>query len=185
MLVPQEYPWTYSFKRKTVLQNSITRQKGYCFVSPKITHIGLNIKRSIVRANKTRYPCITDEVPCGRTVLFLARISLYLDLRDTIFSHSWSRIDNIWAILDNISSFLSSSLVLYLSVQTESVRIILGLQDYTAIGLWRSIYGNYGTRKQSVKKRQRQNLAFVSSFYYFWIMSITAIVWCKTISVYL
>ena len=128
---------------------------------------------------------IQDEVPCGRTVVFLARISLYLDLRDTIFSHSWSRIDNIWAILDNISSFLSSSLVLYLSVQTESVRIILGLQDYTAIGLWRSIYGNYGTRKQSVKKRQRQNLAFVSSFYYFWIMSITAIVWCKTISVYL
>ena len=128
---------------------------------------------------------ILDEVPCGRTVLFLARISLYLDLRDTIFSHSWSRIDNIWAILDNISSFLSSSLVLYLSVQTESVCIILGLQDYTAIGLWRSIYGNYGTRKQSVKKRQRQNLAFVSSFHYFWIMSITAIVWCKTISVYL
>ena len=128
---------------------------------------------------------IIDEVPCGRTVLFLARISLYLDLRDTIFSHSWSRIDNIWAILDNISSFLSSSLVLYLSVQTESVRIDLGLQDYTVIGLWRSIYGNYGTRKQSVKKRQRQNLAFVSSFYYFWIMSITAIVWCKTISVYL
>ena len=148
-----------------------------------------DVKKKVWMSDKSWEPDhtlpLSDEVPCGRTVLFLARISLYLDLRDTIFSHSWSRIDNIWAILDNISSFLSSSLVLYLSVQTESVRIILGLQDYTAIGLWRSIYGNYGTRKQSVKKRQRQNLAFVSSLYYFWIMSITAIVWCKTISVYL